>query len=395
MVPRRRTSPAPAPDDGTVRRRVTVRVAAVAASVALLLAGAAQVAAAPVGSTPAPSWRVDGRVYASVVVGNTVVVGGSFTTATSPSGERVPRRNLAAFRLDTGELLRGWRADAGSLVRALDHDGTWLYVGGAFGRVGGVPASRTARVRLADGWVDPAFRATADQPVRAIDVRDGVLWIGGRFLTVNGQPRQRVAKLDPVTGQVDPTFRTQVDGDVWGLAKNPVSDTLYVSGPFGRAGGASRVGVAALDATTGAARSTVFASSSRPTLGLAVNDAGTRLFGAGGAGANTMSAWGTSTGARQWRHVVMGDVQAVTHHRGTVYFGFHDGHQGNTRVKVLAADEATGVLDPGFRPQISSFWGVFAVAASDAGVVVGGEFTSVSGVPAQGWARFLVPSATR
>lgn len=377
------------------RLRAVVPVAAVAALLLLGPALVAPAAAAPVGSTPVPSWRVDGRVYASVVVGNTVVVGGSFTTATSPSGERVPRRNLAAFRLDTGELLRGWQADAGALVRALDHDGTWLYVGGAFGRVGGVAASRMARVRLADGRVDPQFRATVDQPVRAVDVRDGALWIGGRFLTVNGQARQRVAKLDPVTGRVDPTFRAQVDNDVWGLVKNPASDTLYLSGPFGRVGGASRTGVAAVDATTGAVRPTVFASSSRPTLGLAVNEAGTRLFGAGGSGANTMSAWSTSSGARQWRHVVMGDVQAVLHHRGTVYFGFHDGHQGNTRIKVLAADEATGALDPGFRPQISSFWGVFALAASDAGVVVGGEFTSVSGVPAQGWARFLVQPTSR
>lgn len=396
MAPCRRTRPrAHFIAGGAVRRHVGVATLLGVLTTALVLLVGTPVQAAPVvGDTPNAAWRVDGRVYATQIIGNTVVVGGAFTTATSPSGEQVARKNLAAFRLDTGELLRGWQADAGSTVRALDHDGTWLYVGGSFGRVGGVLAGRLARVRLADAWVDPSFRAQFDDTVRALDVRDGVVWAGGPFLTVNGVPRERAAKLDAVTGAVDPGFAPAVNNAVWGIVKNPVSDTVYVSGNFGQVGGVNRAGVAALDATSGAVRSTVFASSDRPTLGLDVNDAGTRLFGAGGSRANTMSAWSTTTGARVWRHVVMGDVQAVTHHGGKVYFGFHDGHEDDTRIKVLAADEATGELDPLFRPRFNSFWGVFAVSATDAGVVVGGEFTTVSGVAAQGWARFVATGVT-
>jgi hypothetical protein len=90
-----------------------------------------------------------------------------------------------------------------------------------------------------------------------------------------------------------------------------------------------------------------------------------------------------------WRQVAMGDIQVVEHHRDTVYFGFHDGFQNNTQLKVLAADANTGVLDPGFQPNVNSFWGVFAIAASDAAVVIGGDFTTVSGVAARGFARFM------
>ncbi|MBE7323975.1 PKD domain-containing protein [Nocardioides sp. Y6] len=387
----RRTSPRPAPGLAVV----PALLALVASMLTGLVVAAPAAEAAPVvGSTPAVSWRVDGRVYATQVIGNTVVVGGSFTTATSPTGESVARRNLAAFRLDTGELVRSWRADAGSTVRAIDHDGTWLYVGGAFARIGGALTGTVGRVRISDAQVDPGFGVQTDRPVRALDVRDGVVWVGGAFTTVNGEPRERIAKVDATTAALDPTFRPTVNNDVWGIVKNPTSDTVYVSGNFGLAGGVARAGVAALNGTTGAVRPTVFTSSSRPTLGLDINDAGTRLFGAGGSGANTMAAWSTTTGARVWRHVVMGDVQGVTHHRGQVYFGFHDGYDDDTTIKVLAADEATGVLDPAFRPRFNAFWGVFAIAASDAGVVVGGEFTAVSGVPAQGWARFMATGVT-
>lgn len=393
----RRTSPhPPTTAGGAVRRRfVVAALLALVGATLTLVVGAAPAQAAPiVGDTPAASWRVNGRVYATQVIGNTVVVGGAFTTATSPTGESVPRRNLAAFRLDDGQLLRSWRADAGSTVRALDHDGPWLHVGGAFSRVGGVATGNVGRVRVADGFVDPGFSMATDRPVRALDVRDGVVWVGGGFTTVNGQARSRIAKLDAVTGALDPTFRPTVNNDVWGIVKNPTSDTVYVSGLFGQAGGLNRSGVAALDGRTGAVRPTVFASSARPTLGLDINDAGTRLFGAGGAYPNVMSAWSTTSGVRVWNHVVDGDVQAATHYRGKVYFGFHDAYRGDTRIKVLAADEATGALDPLFRPRFNAFWGVFAIAASDQGVVVGGEFTAVSGVPAEGWARFPATGVT-
>src|SRR5690606_18736632 len=102
--------------------------------------------------------------------------------------------------------------------------------------------------------------------------------------------------------------------------------------------------------------------------------------GAGGAKTNLLTAWNTGTGALVWSREMMGDVQAVTYHGGKVYFGFHEGYAANLERKLLVADAATGVIDPEFQPVVDSFWGVFAVDASDAGVVAGGDFTVVSGV---------------
>lgn len=341
-----------------------------------------------VSSTPDQSWRVNGRVYATVVVGDTVFVGGQFTTATSPGGQTAGRRNIAAFSMDTGALLTSWRADAGSTVRALDSDGTSLWVGGAFGAIGGQTHARLAKVSVSTGVVDAGFTARLDNTARTLELDGGSLFVGGTFLTVDGLAKNRVAKLSAATGALDTRFEAAASGDVYAIKKSPVSSTVYLAGNFAALNGTTRNGVGAVGSDTGAVTGPAFGTSARPTLGLDIDPTGTRLYGAGGTATNTMAAWDTATGIRVWRVVTDGDIQATKYYGGTVYFGFHDGYQGNAATKLLAADAMTGAVDPTFRPRFDSFWGVFAIDAVGAGIVAGGEFTSVSGVPAQGFSIF-------
>jgi PKD repeat protein len=359
--------------------------------VVLALMGFAPVpaqAAVWVDDEPAASWRVNGRVQATTIVGDTVFVGGQFTTATSPSGATQPRRNLAAFSVSTGEVL-DWRADAGAPVWSMVSDGTWLWVGGAFGAVDGASKTRLAKIGVVSSTVDPGFTATANNTVRALELEGSSLYAGGAFTSINNTTRTRLAKLDATSGAVISAFSSSASDIVFGLAKNPVTDVLYVSGRFSSLGSpsAARNGVGAVSATTGAVTSTVFASAARPTLGLDITPDGTRLFGAGGAGSNAAAAWNTSNGVRLWRQVTDGDIQAVAYYDGTVYFGFHDGYQGDVTLKLLAADAVTGQLQT-FYPRFDGYWGVFAIAVGANGLVAGGEFTQVSGVPAEGIARF-------
>ncbi|MFK5581963.1 hypothetical protein [Serinicoccus sp. LYQ131] len=344
------------------------------------------------GASPSPvpvsSWRVNGKVSAVLVVGPTVYVGGNFTTATSPAGETVARRNLAAFDAATGELRRTFTADAGSTVQALASDGAALYVGGHFGQVRGVVRSRLAKVSLATGAVDTAFRADANGAVLGLDVRDGWLYAGGDFTAVGAVTRQRVAKVLATTGAVDTAFIGRADAKVMSVVTHPTQNVLFISGNFTAAGGAPRTGVAAVSSTTGTAGAPSYQSSVRPILDLALNDDGSLLFGALGAGSNSATAWDSGTGVRRWRQTTMGDVQAVDHHGGQVYFGFHDGYENDTRLKLLVADAVTGVVDDAFRPTFDNFWGVFALDATPTGVIAGGVFTMVSGIPAQGFVRF-------
>ncbi|WP_256840638.1 YncE family protein [Ornithinimicrobium faecis] len=342
----------------------------------------------PVSDDPEQSWRVNGRVNAVLVVGDTVYVGGTFTRATSPSGEVVTRANLAAFDVGTGELRRDFRADAGSSVRALETDGEDLYVGGWFGRIQGVTRSRLAKIDLATGLVDGTFRPAASGAVLALDYKADALYVGGDFQTIAGASRNRLAKVDAVSGVLDATFRASAGGQVRALVTSPVSNTLYVAGRFGTLSSVSRTGLGAVSTTTGSVVGPVFASSVNPTLDLSINSQGTALYGAIDAGNNNVSAWNVGSGARLWRQTAMGDVQAVDYYDGRVYFGFHEGFGGNTTLKLLAADAQTGAIANDFAPTFTGFWGVFDIDAHAGGVVAGGEFTNVGGVPAQGFVRF-------
>jgi len=345
---------------------------------------------------PVQGWGVNGRVYATVIAGDTVIVGGTFTAAVSPTGTTVARKNLAAFSLSTGELLTGWKADAGSQVRALVTDGTSVWVGGSFGKIGGKTAGRIAKISVSNGAVDTLFSAAAsvDNTVRALALNGSDLYAGGPFLNASGQARSRVAKFNAQTGTLDPTFKASPNGEVWGLAVNPNSPTLYMSGKFANVAGATRNGVAAVSSLDGGVQNVVFGSAAKPTLGLAMNTDGSMLYGAGGSGSNAAAAWNTTTGTRVWRQVTDGDIQAIAFYNNTVYFGFHDGYQGDPTLKLMAADANTGQLES-FSPRFDEFWGTFAIAVGPNGLVAGGDFTQVAGVPAPGFSRFPVLASPR
>lgn len=372
--------------------RRACRAAAVTLAVVVgvvVTAGAGTAATIPT-STPSAGWGVNGNVFATLIVGDTVYVGGTFSDAVSPSGTQVARKNLAAFSLSTGALLTGWRADAGSSVRALASDGTWLYVGGAFGRIGGAVHNRLGRVNLQTGAVDSTFVPSLDNTVRAIALAGPNLYVGGLFLNADGVARNRVAELTTATGSLVSAFNAPANNNVYGLAYDGTRGTLYVAGLFTQLASTARTGVGAVNATTGKITGPAFASSARPTLGLALNDDGSMLYGAGGSATNTMAAWNATTGTRVWHVVTDGDIQAVAYYDGDVYFGFHDGYQGTGTTKLLIANATTGAVSA-FRPKFNEFWGVFAIAVSSAGVVAGGEFTTVSGVSTPGFARWLTP----
>ncbi|WP_153392840.1 delta-60 repeat domain-containing protein [Ornithinicoccus halotolerans] len=354
----------------------------------LLLLGVAPTARAALSSTPEQSWTLNGRVFASQIVGDTVYVAGDFSEARSRQGEVVDRRNVAAFSVSTGELRRDFRVRTSAQVRSLATDGQSLYLGGWFGWVNGTSRGRIARVSLATGQLHTEFVAHADRGVLAMEYLAGELYVGGAFTEIGGAPRPRLAKLHPITGAVDTGFNARPNDEVLALVKSPGSAVLYVGGRFTSLGGASRTGVGAVSSTTGGALPPVFADTVRAVLDLTLDATGTRLFGALGAGLNNITAWATSTGARRWHIRVDGDVQAVEYHGGHTYFGFHDGYQGDSELKLLAADAETGALTA-FEPRFDRYWGVYAIAASPDGLVAGGDFTRVSGVPAQGFVRFV------
>jgi hypothetical protein len=367
-----------------VRRGIVVGAMVIGALVAV----ASPAQADPVGFrvTPLDRWDTNGKVYATKIVGGTVYIGGSFSQVRSPSGSTATRGNLAALNLATGDVL-GFRADTNGVVRALEGDASTVWVGGAFTTIGGVSRSRLAAVSASSGSPRTAFSANTTSTVYALERGGANLYVGGAFGSIKGVANPRLAAVDPASGAVRTAFRPAPNNTVQALAISPRGDRLYAGGSFSAIGGAARSFIGGVNPSTGAAVGPAMASVGGRAMALDISPDGQSLFGALGDASNRVTAWNTATGARRWYQVSNGDVQAVKYHGGNVYFGFHEGFGGNTTVRLLAADAGTGALEA-FRPTVNSFYGVWALDATNAALVAGGEFTRVSGVPTQGVAIF-------
>lgn len=367
-------------------RLVTALVVAVATVAALAVTTQAPAVAAPSTGAPALSDGVDGQVYATLVVGDTVYVGGEFTEAQSEAGATVDRTNLAAFDLGTGALIGSWRADVNGVVRSLATSGSHLYVGGGYTRIGGVAQARLARVSLSTGAVDTGFRPQLDSGVRAVQVDGDGVFAGGQFTLSDGVSHSYLVKLDATSGDTIASFAGAASGPVDALALSPDGTRLAVGGNFTNLSGANRTGLGMVDATTGNAVGPAFSFSVNPMLSLSWNDDGTALFGGSGNYNNLVARWNPTTGARGWSFNVGGDVQAIGYYDGTVYAGFHDNYDGDTHTKLLAADATSGVISSTFRPVFNQFWGVRSIAPGPWGLIIGGQFTAISGAWAHSWA---------
>jgi hypothetical protein len=369
------------------------RVAATAALIAASLTPATPVAAAPVtvSTTPVAGWRTNGPVYATAIIGDTVYVGGNFTQVRNQNGSQTAgRANLAAFDLTTGALRTGWAADTNGVVRALASDGGRLFVGGSFTAVRGVNRGRLAALDPGTGALLTGFVANASSHVYALAVQGDRLYVGGAFGNIGGATRTRVAAVDRTTGAVVPGFVPALDNSVRAVAASPDGATVYVGGQFTTLGGVAQPYFGQVSAATGANTGLTFRNPpTNQTIALVVSPNGRQIYT--GAMHNRVAAYDTTSGARQWFQQADGDVQAVAYRDGNVYFGFHESFAGDTSVRVLAVDAGTGAIEP-WRPTVNSFYGVWAIATSPDAVVIGGEFTQVTGVNVQGLA-ILRPGA--
>jgi hypothetical protein len=195
----------------------------------------------------------DSTVMALAIDGTTLYVGGYFTRVGNQ-----PRRGLAAIDLTTYQLLP-WNPrltypyDTQLTVTQLAvNDGT-VYFSGTFDTVNEQPRINFAAVDAATGALknlnlnlDPESFSR----IRTMMIRDNVIYLGGRF-TFNGsaQPTLLTA-LDITTGQ-STSFSPQVVGDeVFTLAR--IDNILYVGGAFSAIGGQPTRYLAAINATTGA-----------------------------------------------------------------------------------------------------------------------------------------------
>jgi hypothetical protein len=163
------------------------------------------VSADPVDFTP---HVLDGTVWSVAVVGDAVVVGGTFTKVTDKTGTTTyNRRNIFAYGLNDG-VVRPFAPQVDGSVYALTPGATsTVYIGGSFRTVGGVAQRGLARVTMATGARVGSFKASINWgDVRAMTARGTRLYVGGTFSAINGVSRAALARLSSGTGAVDTAF---------------------------------------------------------------------------------------------------------------------------------------------------------------------------------------------
>jgi hypothetical protein len=360
---------------------------------------------------------VDGRVNALAVVGNEVVVGGSFTSAGGVSANRVARFNT---QTNTWSALgTGSSNGVSSTVSALAVVGNEVYVGGLFTSAGGVSANFVARFNtLTNTWSTLGTGSSngVNDYVRALAVVGNEVVVGGDFIFAGGVSANNVARFNTQTN----TWSTLGTGSSNGVSSGFVSavdalavvgNEVVVGGDFIFAGGVSANNVARFNTQTNT-WSTLGTGSQNGVSGgifpsvtaLAVvgNEVvvGGNFTSAGGVSANRVARFNTQTNT--WSRLGTGSSNGVS--GGSVYALAVVGNEVVVGGRFTSAGGVSAIRVARFNTQTNT-WStlgtgssngvsggldpyVSALAVSGSNVFVGGTFTEAGGVSANYVARW-------
>ena len=203
-----------------------------------------------------PTVQINGVVWRTAIVGNTVYAAGSFTKArpagtAAGSASEVSRSNLLAFNLATGALLPFAPVlNAQARTVKASPDGSKIYVGGDFTTVSGQVRSKIAAFDTATGALDANFHPSFSSQVRAIAVTSTTVYAGGDFLSVGGVSRTRLAAVSRANGALQ-SWAPTADDLIEALVVASDGSRVVIGGRFQTINGAPKVGIGAVDGTTG------------------------------------------------------------------------------------------------------------------------------------------------
>ena len=209
---------------------------------------------------PLPTVQIDGVAWTQRVMGNTVYVGGRFTTArpagSAPGVNTVARANLLAYDITTGNLISSWAPTTNGDVLSVvpSPDGTRLYIGGSFTQVNGQIRNRIAAIDRATGNLIGSFQPKPDATVRAIAVTSDTVYMGGLLSSVGGVTRTRAAAVKASDGSLLSWSPNAQNGSVHSMIMSPDGSKLIIGGSFTTMNGSSNpgYGLAAVNPLTAA-----------------------------------------------------------------------------------------------------------------------------------------------
>ena len=305
-----------------------------------------------------------------------VWVGGYFT------GFRwQPHGGFAALDATTGAVT-DWSPKMEGQALAFARTGDILYIAGHFQSIAGLPRMNLASLDLTTHAIQDMAITTDDAQVDAAAIVGRTLYLAGNFMMVDGQRRSHLAAVDRTTGALAPwdpnSYPYNLTYVVYALAAS--GNLVYAGGEFSTIGGQPRLGVAALDATTGLATNW----NPSPDIGemetLAVREStvyvGGDFLSIGGESRCALAALSSSTGrATPWNPNPNGVIHAMALDGSQLYVGGQFTLIGRRPRSYLAAiDLETGEAT---KWDVAAGGIVRAVAVSDAIVYVGGRLITM------------------
>jgi len=283
----------------------------------------------------------NGTVWSLAISGSTVYAGGEFTSISNNTNLKY------IVAIDTGGTPRNWSsANNNGYVYAVAAAGSKVYAGGQFTNMGNLARSRIAVLDSSTGNAIQAWNPNANDVVRALAVSGLTLYAGGEFTTIGGITRNGIAAIDGSTG-VPTTWNPDAGFGANTAVINALAlsgTTLYVGGRFTTIGDSNRSRIAALNTTTGKAT---------------------------GWNPNVTT---SNTNAAVYSLAVSGSIVYVGgDFVGSATIG------GRQRTAIAAIHASTGnatAWNPS--PNVST---VYTIAVSGPTVYVGGNFSSIGGLP--------------
>jgi hypothetical protein len=383
-------------------RKSISRIAGIASATTaavLTLATGAQAAGPTISATPQKMPTFNGGVYAMAYDGNTLYVGGAFTSV-NYGGAKVARVGLAAINASTGALL-SWAPTEDGQVNAMAIDTTThhVYIGGTFATINGTKRDSLAEIDGGTGVLGSFKHGVTGAPY-VLAVGHGRLYLGGHITAIDSSARTNLAAFVLSSGALDTGWAPTADDVVYSLYSD--TNRIYIGGKFHKINSISGTGkLAAVDPATAVRDGSFKPSVDVVVYGIAVG-AGSVWASLGGTGGRTISL--TPTGALQWTFQTDGDQRSLSYLNGVLYIGGHFDHACSdtnvaahgvcldgsiSRIKFAAVDASTGVITD-WNPSGNGIHGVFVAAVNPSlgTIAAGGEFTTIGGVSHGRFAQF-------
>lgn len=266
------------------------------------------------------------QVYTIARQGSQWLLGGNFSVVNSETRSRF-------LKLDQNFAIDAFNPAPNGNVRTMASDGGFLFLGGSFTNIGGTARNRLASFNLGSATLE-AFDPGADGEVFDLKVFNDTIMVAGNFQQIAGQQTAYFAAINIPTGQLQPWFQPDPNAKVNSFARS--GGGILSGGTFVAHKSEARSRAAAYDMSTGS------------LLSFAPNI--------------------TGFGAR---------VNDVSVFNDTILLigGAFNGVDGQTRNSLfsMSLNGNLQAFDPAPNDE------VFAVMVSGDSVLVGGEFTQISG----------------